>query len=346
MVKNTKLKEKTKMDEAMDMMVENGLLNMNLNDILGKNGLMQQMSAKLLEKMLCGEMDHHLGYGKYGRLEEKTDLNTRNGYGTKRLITNQGALDLKVPRDRDGTFEPILIEKRQRRFEGLDDKILSLYARGMTISDIRLQLFDLYGTELSEGLISEITNRVLEEVNAWQTRPLEAVYAVVYFDCIMVKVRQDRQVIKKAVYVALGVNSEGQKDVLGLWISENEGSKFWRNVFTELSNRGVKDILIACTDNLTGMSDAIEAVFPKTAHQLCIVHQIRTSLKSVSYKDYKAVCADLKPIYQATNEEEASRKLDEFAEKWDDKYSGISKSWRNNWSNLIIFLDLQGKFER
>ena len=224
------------------------------------------------------------------------------------------------------------------RSDGLDEKIISLYAKGMSISDIKIQLEELYGAEVSESLISRVTDDVIDEVKAWQTRALEAVYPIVFFDCLVVKVRQDKRIINKSVYIALGIDLSGHKDILGLWISDNEGAKFWLNNLTEMKNRGLLDILIACTDNLTGMSDAISAVYPKCEHQLCIVHQIRNSLKFVSYKDRKKLAADLKPIYQAITEEEAQEALECFEAKWGKNYPQIAKSWYNNWDNLMIFL--------
>jgi transposase-like protein len=289
-----------------------------------------------VEKALQSEMDEHLGYAKYDRIDSD---NVRNGLSTKNLITDNGVITLDVPRDRESTFEPAIIPKRRTRINGLDQKILSLYAKGMSLSDIKLQIQELYGAEVSESLISRITDDVVEDVKAWQSRPLEPVYPIVFFDCLVVKVRQDKRIINKSVYVALGIDLEGKKDVLGLWISENEGAKFWLGNLTELKNRGMQDMLIACTDNLMGMSDAISAVYPKTEHQLCIVHQIRNGLKYVSYKDRKKVAADLKPIYTAATEDEAHLALESFDSKWSKQYPQIAKSWYSNWSNLIVFLD-------
>jgi len=282
-------------------------------------------------------MNHHLGYSRYDRNDNKA--NYRNGYSQKKLQSEHGNLDVNIPRDREASFEPELVPKHQSRIAGLDEKIISLYAKGMSITDIQQQLKELYGTQISTSLISQITNEVLDLVVAWQNRPLEPIYSIVYFDCLVVKVRQDKRIINKAIYVALGIDMHGKKEVLGLWISENEGAKFWLGNLTELKNRGVKDILIACTDNLKGMTEAIVAVFPSTEHQLCIVHQIRNSMKYVSYKDKKAVAADLKPIYTAATEEQAQNSLEEFENKWNTKYPYIAKSWYNNWENLIIFLE-------
>ena len=307
----------------------------DLSNILGKEGLIKQLSKCILERALEAEMQSHLGYDRYKRNDSE---NARNGSFKKSLATENGQLELEVPRDRKGNFEPVIVKKKQSRIEGLDDKVISLYAKGMSLSDIKIQMQELYGAEISESLISRITDDVIDEVKLWQGRALESVYPIVFFDCLVVKVRQEKRIINKSVYVALGIDLSGHKDVLGLWISDNEGAKFWLNNLTELKNRGLSDILIACTDNLTGMSDAISAVYPKCEHQLCIVHQIRNSLKFVSYKDRKKLATDLKPIYQAINEEEAQEALEYFEEKWGKQYPQIAKSWYNNWDNLMVFL--------
>ena len=270
--------ENEKINAAVDMLIES---DSDLSNILGKEGMIKQLSKFILERALEAEMQSHLGYERYKRNGSE---NARNGSFKKSLTTENGQLDLEVPRDRKGNFEPVIVKKKQSRIEGLDDKIISLYAKGMSISDIKIQIEELYDAEISESLISRITDEVMEEVKLWQSRALESVYPIVFFDCLVVKVRQEKRIINKSVYVALGIDLSGRKDVLGLWISDNEGAKFWLNNLTELKNRGLADILIACTDNLTGMSDAISAVYPKCEHQLCIVHQIRNSLKFVSYK--------------------------------------------------------------
>ncbi|ROT47043.1 IS256 family transposase [Candidatus Cardinium hertigii] len=322
-----------KLQAAIDLLLEGGA---DLSTIFSQEGLLKVLTKNIVERALGAELDDHLGYSKYSRNESD---NSRNGSYTKRLTTDHGAIDLDVPRDRSGTFEPIIIPKQQRRIDGLDQKILSLYAKGMSLSDIKIQLEELYGATISESLISKITDNVMDEVVLWQNRPLESVYAIVYFDCLVVKVRQDKRIINKSVYVALGIDLSGIKDILGLWISENEGSKFWLGNLTELKNRGLKDILIACSDNLSGMSDAIHAVYPKTEHQLCIVHQIRNSLQYVSYKDRKEVVSDLQSIYKSSTEEEAYNALVAFDTKWSKRYPHIAKSWYNHWDNLILFLD-------
>ncbi len=279
-------------------------------------------------------MQNYLGYEKN---QHSNSDNARNGISSKKLITQQGKIEIDVPRDRNSNFTPVIVPKRQRRFDGFDQQVLSLYAKGMTLSDIRMQLQELYhGADISESVISQITDDVIDDVKAWQNRPLEGIYPIVYFDCIVVKVRQDKRIINKSVYIALGVDLEGKKDVLGLWISENEGAKFWLANFTEMKNRGLNDILIACSDNLTGMSEAIQSVYPKTEHQLCIVHQIRNSLKYVSYKHRKSLVTDLKPIYNACSEEQAMQALESFESKWNKHYPQIAKSWYKNWDNLMI----------
>ena len=324
--------EISKINAAVDLLIEG---DVDLSNALGKDGLIKQLSKRILEKALQVEMDDHLGYSRYDRSELQ---NARNGTFQKNLITNNGVIEVDVPRDRNGDFEPIIVKKKQNRIAGLDQKIVSLYAKGMSLSDIRTQLEELYGADISESLISKITDSVADEVKAWQNRALETIYPIVFFDCLIVKVRHEKRVINKAVYVALGIDLSGRKDILGLWISENEGAKFWLNNLTEMKNRGMNDMLIACTDNLTGMSDAIAAVYPKCEHQLCIVHQIRNSLKYVSYKDRKALASDLKPIYQAPTEDDAQVALDVFDAKWSSQYPQIAKSWYNNWENLVIFL--------
>jgi putative transposase len=324
--------EHSKINAAVDLLIEN---NVDLSNALGKDGLIKQLSKRILERALQAEMDDHLGYSRYNRSEIQ---NARNGEFQKNLITDNGVIELNIPRDRNGNFEPAIVKKKQSRIAGLDQKIVSLYAKGMSLSDIKQQLQELYDADVSESLISKITDSVAEEVKAWQSRALETLYPIVFFDCLVVKVRHEKRIVNKAVYVALGIDLSGRKDILGLWISENEGAKFWLSNLTEMKNRGMSDMLIACTDNLTGMSDAIAAVYPKCEHQLCIVHQIRNSLKFVSYKDRKELVADLKPIYQAPTEDGAQIALDAFDSKWSSQYPQIAKSWYNNWENLIVFL--------
>ena len=324
--------DQEKIKQAVDLLIDK---DTDLTSFFAKDGMLKELTKNLFERALKAEMDEHLGYSRYGRGETE---NSRNGVGKKSLITEGGVLELEVPRDRNAEFSPVLVPKRQTRIDGLDQKILSLYAKGMSVSDIKLQIQELYGAEISESLISRVTDNIMDEVRSWQHRPLEAIYAIVYFDALVVKVRQDKRIINKAVYVALGIDLTGRKDILGLWISENEGAKFWLNNFTEMKNRGLKDILIACSDNLTGMSEAISAVYPETEHQLCIVHQIRNSLAYVSYKDRKKVAADLKLVYSSVTEDEALGALSDFDLKWGKQYPHIAKSWENNWENLVVFL--------
>ena len=265
--------------------------------------------------------------------------NSRNGKTSKRIRSEHGDLDIDTPRDRNGSFEPKAIAKRQTRTHGIDDKILFLYAKGQSTRDIAATIEELYDVEISPTLISRVTDRVMNSVNEWQQRPLDPLYPIVYLDCIVLKIRQNQRVINKSLYLALGVDMEGHKQLLGLWLAETEGAKFWLSVLTELKNRGVSDILIACVDGLKGFPEAIASEYPDTKVQLCIVHMIRHSLKLVPWKDYKAVTADLKLIYQASTEREAQNQLEQFAATWDEKYPQISKSWRANWPNLIAIYD-------
>ena len=292
----------------------------------------RQMLTKItVEAALNAELDDHLGFDKH---EQSSSSNSRNGYTSKVLQTEDGQFEVDTPRDRAGSFEPQLVKKHQRRFTSMDDKILFLYAQGMTTREIVKIFKEMYGADVSATLISKVTDAVIEHVIEWQSRPLDAVYPIVYLDCIVVKIRQDKKVINKSVYLALGVNMEGHKELLGMWLSENEGAKFWLNVLTELQNRGLKDILIACVDGLKGFPEAINTAFPETQIQLCIVHMVRNSMKYVPWKEYKSVAADLKRIYQSVTEDEALLALDQFSERWDDKYPQISRSWRANWVNL------------
>lgn len=294
------------------------------------------MMKSILETALSAEMDEHLGYEKHSSEGYGTE-NSRNGSTKKTLKGDFGEIELETPRDRDGTFEPQIIRKRQTRATVLDEQILSLYARGMTTRDIVSTIEEMYGAQVSHSIVSKVTDSVIEQVKTWQNRPLNRLYPILYLDCIVVKVHQDKRVINKSVYVALGVDIEGHKEVLGLWISENEGAKFWLSVLTELKNRGLEDIFIACVDGLTGFPDAIQTVYPKTQVQLCIVHLIRNSLKYVSYKHRKAVAQDLKHIYNAVTAEAAQDELERFSEKWDAKYGSISQMWSNHWENIIPF---------
>ena len=303
-------------------------------DILAEDGLLKQLTKAVIERCLETELDSHLGYPKHARTGTTTG-NRRNGHSPKTLKGEQGQVEIDVPRDRQGNFEPQLVKKGQTRLEGFDDKILALYARGMTTRDIQAQLQELYRVEVSPTLISNVTEAVLDEVRQWQARPLEPLYPIVYFDCLVVKVRENQHIINKSVYLALGVNLNGYKELLGMWLAQNEGAKFWLAVLTELHNRGLKDIFIACVDGLTGFPEAIEAVYPQTRVQLCMVHLVRTSLRYVSYKHMKEVATDLKAIYSASTEADAELQLELFAEKWDTRYPSISKTWRSHWARVI-----------
>jgi len=300
--------------------------------------LTQDLLKITVEASLNAEMDAHLGYTKHSP-DGYGSGNSRNGYGTKQLKSGHGIIEIETPRDRNGSFEPQFVAKNQTRLTHFDDKILTLYAKGMSTRDIVETFRELYGADISPTLVSNVTEAVLGKVIEWQSRPLDALYPILYLDCIVVKIRQDKRVINKAVYLALGVNLEGKKELLGLWLSENEGAKFWLSVMTELKNRGVKDVLIACVDGLTGFPEAIATAFPKTQVQLCIVHMVRNSLRFVSWKDRKQVAAGLKKIYQSVTVTEAEQELEAFAEQWDRQYPSISHSWRSHWANLIAFFD-------
>ena len=306
-------------------------------DLIGENGLLKQLTKLLVEKALDAELTEHLGHDRHESVANATG-NTRNGKSKKTLKGEFGELPIDIPRDRHGSFEPQLIPKHQTRWTGFDDKIISLYARGMTVREIQAHLQEMYGTEVSPSLISSVTDAVSEEVKAWQARPLDPIYPIVYLDCIHVKVREGA-VRVKAVYLAIGITMQGNKEVLGLWLAQTEGAKFWLQVVTELRNRGVQDIFIACVDGLKGFPEAIEAVFPKTVVQLCIVHMVRHSLNYVSWKRRKEVAADLRHIYQAATAQEAEQRLGEFEARWDEQYLPIGQSWRRNWNRLIPFFD-------
>lgn len=305
-------------------------------DLIGENGLLKELTKRLLERAMAAELTEHVGYEKHDSAG-KNSGNSRNGTSPKTIKGDFGTIPLEIPRDRSGTFEPKIIPKHQTRFTGFDDKIISLYSRGMTTREIQQHLEEIYKVEVSPSLISSVTDEVIEEVKAWQNRQLDAVYPIMYLDALQYKVRDGAQVRNKAIYVAIGINMEGLKEVLGLWIAQTEGAKFWLQVVTELKNRGVQDILIACVDGLKGFPEAIEAVFPKTQVQLCIVHLVRHSLNFVPWKQRKAVAADLKLIYTAATEAEGEERLDEFRETWDGQFPMIAKSWKANWPRVIPF---------
>jgi transposase-like protein len=305
-------------------------------DFTGKDGIWKQLQKALIERMLEGEMTNTLGYSKNSK-EGDNSGNSRNGKAKKTIQGDFGTMEIEVPRDRNGDFEPQLIKKGQRRFTGFDDKIISMYALGMSTRDIQGHLKEIYSVEVSPELISDVTAEILKEVVEWQSRPLDQVYPIVFFDALVVKIKDGGHIKNKAVYLALGVNMEGNKELLGMWIEETEGAKFWLKVMTELSNRGLKDIFIACVDGLKGFEEAIHSVYPKSEVQLCIVHMVRNSVKFVPYKDKKAVVGDLRSVYQAKTVEEAQINLELFKEKWDSKYQLIGKSWESNWSKIIPF---------
>lgn len=300
--------------------------------------LTQQLMKMTVEAALGAELDDHLGYGKHDPVGRGSG-NSRNGTTPKRLKGQHGEIEIDAPRDRAGTFEPQFVRKGQTRLTQMDDQILALYARGMSTRDIVAAFKEMYDADVSAALISKVTDRVLDTVTEWQSRPVDAVYPIVYLDCIVLKIRQNKRVINKSMYLALGINMEGQKELLGLWLAETEGAKFWLSVLTELKNRGLQDILIACVDGLKGFPEAIAAEYPQTKIQLCIVHMVRNSLKYVSWKDYKAITADLKQIYKASTEDAALLELEHFGEKWDEQYPQISKSWHNHWPNLITLFE-------
>lgn len=303
-------------------------------DLIGENGLLKQLTKKLLERAMQAEMTEHLGYEKHAPAGNNSG-NSRNGSYSKTVKGDFGNLDVTVPRDRKASFDPIILPKRESRFTGFDDKIISMYARGMTTRDIQAHLEEIYGIEISPTLVSQVTQAVTEEVTLWQNRPLDEAYPIVYLDAVRVKVRHDGRVINKAVYLAIAVTFNGVKEVLGMWTAETEGAKFWLSVVTELKNRGVKDIFIACVDGLKGFPEAIEAVFPETQVQLCIVHMVRHSLNYVSWKQRKEVADDLKTIYQAATLQQAEANLEQFEAKWNATHPTIGKSWRRNWERII-----------
>lgn len=324
------------------MAIDNELIDKLLKDykkpedLVGENGLLKELTKRLLERAMSAEMTEHVGYEKHDATGDNTG-NSRNGTSAKTIKGSFGTIPIEVPRDRNGTFEPQIIEKHQTRFTGFDDNIISLYARGLSTREIQQNLEEIYHVEVSAGLISNVTNEVIEEVKTWQNRQLDEVYPIVYMDAIQFKVRDSGHVKNKAVYLAIGMTMDGLKEVLGLWIAQTEGAKFWLQVVTELRNRGVKDILIACVDGLKGFPEAIESVFPQTVVQLCIVHLVRHSLNYVNWKERKEVARDLKTIYTSATDVEAEQRLAEFRMKWDAKYPMIAKSWHSNWARVIPF---------
>ena len=320
--------EQARREKIRELLQSSGVSSME--DI---QNLFKETIAEFMENGLDAELDDELGYSKYDYKNKDTD-NSRNGHSSKTLRTSFGDVEVSVPRDRKGEFEPQILKKNQTSIsQDIEEKILSMYAKGMTTSDIEAHIRDIYGIEVSDTTVSRVTDKILPIAKEWQQRPLEAIYAVVFLDAIHYHVRSEGQIIKKAVYIAIGINLDGKRDVLGMWVGENESAKFWATVLNGLKNRGVEDIFIACTDNLTGFSSAIEGVFPKTEIQNCIIHQLRNSSKYVSYKDLKALMADLKAVYAAVDLDA----LDAFSERWDKKYPKISQSWRDNWANLSTY---------
>ena len=315
-------------------------------DLLGPEGLFKQLKKALVERALSGELSHHLGYQK-GEAKPEAQDNERNGYTGKTLLTEDGELPIEVPRDRAGTFEPALVPKGVRRLEGFDEKLLSLYARGMTVREIQGHLQELYGVEVSPDLISTVTDAVLEEVKEWQNRPLDTLYPVMIFDALRVKIRDEGTVKNKAVYLALGITRTGSKEVLGIWVEQTEGAKFWMRVMSELKNRGVQDILICLIDGLKGFPEAISAIFPQATVQTCIVHLLRHSLEFATWKDRKAVALALKAIYRAPTIEAAHQALTDFeASAWGKKYPAIAASWKRNWSQVVPFFTFPSEVRR
>jgi transposase-like protein len=342
MAKTRKPKEKDLIDRMLDQVNLKGLTQ---EEVLGQDGLLKQLTGKLLSKILEAEMDAHLGYEKNSNAGDNSG-DSRNGHSTKTVLTENQSTALQIPRDRNGTFEPQIIPKYEKRVPLFNDQIISMYSFGMTARDIKKHLEKIYNVEVSPELISQVTEAVMEEVREWQNRPLEKSYTIVYLDALRVKTRQDGKSCTKSVYVALGVDFEGKKEVLGLWIAENEGAKFWMNVLNELKNRGVEDILIACMDGLTGFPEAVRAVYPETRVQLCIVHMVRNSTKFVSYKDLRKLCTDLKTIYTAPTEDAGRDALEEFGKIWNAKYPMIYQSWDSHWENLCEFFKYPPEIRR
>lgn len=321
-------------DEVLDALLAGAR---TAQEIAGPDGLLGQLTRRLLNRALECELSEHLGYAA-GEAPPGGAGNARNGKPGKTILTDQGPLRIRSPRDRQGTFEPQIVKKRQTRWVGFDDRVISLYARGLTVREIQGHLAEIYGTEVSPDLISKITDTVLADAKAWQNRPLERVYPIVYLDALVVKIRDGHAVRNQACYVAIGVNLDGERDVLGLWFQAAEGAKFWLHVLTDLKHRGVADILFVCVDGLTGFVEAIEAAFPSATVQTCLVHQVRSSLRFVSYKDRKTLASDLRKIYTAVDAEQAGDELQAFAEKWDPKYPMISASWLEHWEQITPFL--------
>ena len=332
----------SKVDQLLDELLKDAK---GSQEILSREGLLGQLTKRLAERALSAEMTEHLGYEPHERGEGRR-ANNRNGATAKTVQSESGPIELEVPRDRDGSFEPQLVRKRQRRLAGFDEKVIALYARGLTTREIQGHLQELYGAEVSPALISTVTDQVSEELASWQNRPLEALYPIVYFDALFVKSRQEGPASSRAVYLALGIGMNGQKELLGMWVAASEGAKFWLSVLTELENRGMRDCLVACVDGINGFGEALSAVYPRAALQLCIVHKVRNSLRYVPWKERKVVATDLRAIYGAPTLAQAEAALDHFAERWDEKYPVISQSWRRDWAALTTFFDYPAEIRK
>ena len=317
----------------------------SMEDLVGKNGLMQRLFGNIIQQFLEAEMEEHLGREKYDRLALDSK-NYRNGYSPKTIKSSFGESTIDVPRDRNGEFEPRIVKKYETVCNELDKKVIGLYARGMSVDDIKSEIDELYGVDISPAMISKITDKVMETAHSWQNRSLEAVYPIMYLDAIHYKVRDEHKIVSKAAYICMGMDIRGYKDILGIWIGEQEGAKFWLSVCNDLKNRGVKDILIACMDGLKGLPDAIKAVFPEVNIQSCIIHQIRNSIKYISSKDSREFMADLKEVYKAVNEEQALKALESLEETWGEKYSIVTQSWLNNWDNLSTYFAFPPEIRR
>lgn len=335
-------REKDAIDNIVDQLDLDGVTQ---EELFGEGGLVKALTARILNKALEAEMDNHLGYQKNSSAGDNSG-NSRNGYSSKKVLTRDQEVELDIPRDRNGDFTPVIVPKYEKRLPIFNEQIIALYSSGMTVRDIQAHLQDIYGVEVSPELVSRVTDSIHTEVREWRNRPLDPVYPIVYLDALRVNSRESGKNQNKALYIALGVNMEGRKEVLGFYISETEGAKFWMGVLTDLKNRGVEDIFIACMDGLTGFPDAVRAVFPQTRIQLCIVHMVRNSTKFVSYKDLKAVCRDLKKIYTASTEEEALLSLEDFGKAWNSKYSMIQKSWLDHWDDLSEFFSYPEEIRR
>jgi len=335
-------REKDAIDNIVDQLDLDGVTQ---DELFGEGGLVKALTSRILNKALEAEMDNHLGYQKHSSSGNLSG-NNRNGYSTKKVLTQDQETEISIPRDRKGSFEPVIVPKYEKRLPIFNEQIIALYSSGMTVRDIQSHLQEIYGVEVSPELVSRVTDSILTDVREWRNRPLSEIYPVVYLDALRVNSRESGKNQNKALYIALGINMEGHKEVLGFYLSETEGAKFWMGVLTDLKNRGVEDIFIACMDGLTGFPDAVRAVFPKTKIQLCIVHMVRNSTKFVSYKDLKAICKDLKKIYTASTEEEALMSLDDFGEAWNSKYPMIHKSWEAHWDDLNEFFSYPEEIRR